>query len=110
LPNSYLDQPLFQVNAIDPSDNTPIIGIDLGKTNSVVAALIHGNVQVIQEDGQAILPSVVGMTMDGKLIVGQTAKNQLAAFPDRTIVSVKRRMGHTVTLKMAGQEFAPQEK
>ncbi len=94
---------------MDQADNTPIIGIDLGTTNSVVAALIHGKVQVIQEDGQAILPSVVGMTMDGKLIVGQTAKNQLAAFPDRTIVSVKRRMGQTAKVIMAGQEFAPQE-
>ena len=94
---------------MDQTEKTPIIGIDLGTTNSEVAALIDGHVQVIQEDGQAILPSVVGMTMDGKLIVGQTAKNQLAAFPDRTIVSVKRRMGQTVKLKMAGQEFAPQE-
>lgn len=90
-------------------NNSPIIGIDLGTTNSVVAAVIDGRVQVIEENGEAILPSVVGMTVDGKLIVGQTAKNQLAAFPDRTIASVKRRMGQAVKLKMADQEFTPQE-
>jgi len=89
--------------------NSPIIGIDLGTTNSVVAAVIDGRVQVIEENGEAILPSVVGLTVDGKLIVGTTAKNQLAAFPDRTIASVKRRMGQAVKLKMGEQEFTPQE-
>ncbi len=90
-------------------NKSPIIGIDLGTTNSVVAAVIDGRVQVIEENGEAILPSVVGMTIDGKLIVGQTAKNQLAAFPDRTISSVKRRMGQAIKLRMADQEFTPQE-
>ncbi len=90
-------------------NKSPIVGIDLGTTNSVVAAVIDGKVQVIEENGEAIVPSVVGMTADGKLIVGQAAKNQLAVFPDRTISSVKRRMGQVVKLKMAGQEYSPQE-
>ncbi len=89
--------------------NSPIIGIDLGTTNSVVAAVIDGQVQVIEENGEAILPSVVGLTVDGKLIVGMNAKNQLAAFPDRTIASVKRRMGQAVKLKLGEQQFTPQE-
>jgi len=88
---------------------SPIIGIDLGTTNSVVAAYMNGKVQVIEEDGDPILPSIVAMTMDGKLIVGKTAKNQLAAFPDRTIASIKRRMGQAVKVTMADQEFTPQE-
>ena len=90
-------------------NKSPIIGIDLGTTNSVVAAVIDGKVQVIEEHGEAIVPSVVGMTADGKLIVGQAAKNQLAVFPDRTISSVKRRMGQVVKLKMADHEYSPQE-
>ena len=94
---------------MEQSGKTPIIGMDLGTTNSVVAALMNGKVQVIQEEGEAILPSVVGLAQDGKLIVGQTAKNQLAAFPDRTIVSVKRRMGEAVKLRMGEQEFAPRK-
>lgn len=89
--------------------NSPVVGIDLGTTNSVVAAYYNGQVQVIQENGESIIPSVVGLAMDGKLIVGQTAKNQLAAFSDRTIASVKRRMGEAVQLQMADQEFSPQE-
>lgn len=90
-------------------DNSPIIGIDLGTTNSVVAAFVNGKVRVLQEEGEAILPSVVGLTIDGKLLVGQAAKNQLAAFPERTIMSVKRRMGEAVQIKIADQEFSPQE-
>ena len=88
---------------------SPIIGIDLGTTNSVVAAYINGKVQVIEEDGDPILPSIVAMTLDGKLIVGKTAKNQLAAFPDRTIASIKRKMGQAIKVTMADQEFTPQE-
>ena len=55
-------------------NKSPIIGIDLGTTNSVVAAIIDGKVQVIEENGEAIVPSVVGMTADGKLIVGQVGQ------------------------------------
>lgn len=88
---------------------SPIIGIDLGTTNSVVAAVIDGTVQVLEEQGEAILPSVVGLTLENKLIVGQSAKNQLAAFPERTISSVKRKMGEAIQVKLADQEFSPQE-
>ena len=45
----------------------PIIGIDLGTTNSVVAAVIDGQATVLEEDGQAILPSVVAMDSNNKL-------------------------------------------
>lgn len=88
---------------------SPIIGIDLGTTNSVVAVLSEGKVQVLREDGEELLPSVVGLTADGKLTVGRAAKNQLAAFPDKTIASVKRRMGEAVKLPMGDQSFTPQE-
>ena len=91
------------------NQQSTIIGIDLGTTNSVVAVYRDGKVHVIEEEGSSILPSIVGMTLDGKLIVGNAAKNQLAAFPDRTISSVKRRMGQAVKVKMADQEFSPQE-
>lgn len=91
------------------NQQSTIIGIDLGTTNSVVAVYRDGKVHVIEEEGTSILPSVVGMTFDGKLIVGNAAKNQLAAFPDRTVSSVKRRMGQAVKVNMADQEFTPQE-
>ncbi|NQW49091.1 MAG: Hsp70 family protein [Planctomycetes bacterium] len=91
------------------TDDSPVIGIDLGTTNSVVAISIDGQVRVLEEGGTALVPSVVGIGADGRLLVGQSARNQLAAFPDRTIASVKRRMGQAVTLPMAGTSYTPQE-
>jgi molecular chaperone DnaK len=87
-----------------------IVGIDLGTTNSVVAALVDGEVVVLKDDdGQGILPSVVGLDANGNLITGVVAQNQLAAFPDRTIASVKRKMGSGDKVKLGAQSFTPQE-
>jgi molecular chaperone DnaK len=91
------------------TDDSPVIGIDLGTTNSVVAISDAGRVRVLEEEGTALVPSVVGVGTDGRILVGQAARNQLAAFPDRTIASVKRRMGQAVTLTMAGKSYTPQE-
>jgi len=93
----------------DDTTDSPVIGIDLGTTNSVVAVCLDGRPQVLEEEGTALVPSVVGVAADGRLLVGQAARNQLAAFPDRTIASVKRRMGQAVTLPLAGTAYTPQE-
>ena len=61
--------------------NGPIVGIDLGTTNSVVAAIVEGKPRVLDEDGEKIMPSVVGFNPNGQLITGVVARNQLAAFP-----------------------------
>ena len=58
-----------------------IIGIDLGTTNSEVALVRDGTVEVIEVDGSRLLPSVVGLADDGALLVGQTARNQYALYP-----------------------------
>ncbi len=91
------------------ANSSPIVGIDLGTTNSVVAAMLNGRLQVLAEDGEPLLPSVVGLDPSGTLIVGQAARNAQVAFPERTITSVKRRMGETVTLPLGEQQFSPQE-
>lgn len=87
----------------------PIVGIDLGTTNSVVAAIINGKPTVLVEDGESILPSIVGLDNDGKLITGTVARNQLAAFPERTVASIKRKMGTTEKVTLGDQSFTPQE-
>jgi molecular chaperone DnaK len=92
----------------DPN-SSPIVGIDLGTTNSVVAAVIDGRVEVLVEDGESLLPSVVGIDPSGKLITGVVARNQQVAFPESTIVSVKRQMGSMVKLKLGEQEYTPPE-
>ncbi len=86
-----------------------IIGIDLGTTNSEVAVLRDGRPQVLEVDGSRILPSIVGIADDGTLLVGQAARNQYALYPERTIRSVKRRMGEDVRLSMGDQSYTPQE-
>ncbi|MBL8799749.1 MAG: Hsp70 family protein, partial [Planctomycetia bacterium] len=87
-----------------------IVGIDLGTTNSEVAHIRDGQPHVIpDEDGDPILPSFVGLTDDGKLLVGKPAKNQWVLAPERTIKSIKRKMGQDVKVKLGDQEFRPQE-
>ena len=89
--------------------NDTIIGIDLGTTNSEVAVVRDGRAEVLSIDGAKILPSVVGLADDGTLLVGTTARNQSALYPERTVRSVKRRMGEDVRLPMGEQSYSPQE-
>ena len=86
-----------------------IIGIDLGTTNSEVALLRDGVPVVLEEDGRAIVPSVVGYSETGELLVGDPALNQLAVYPERTVRSVKRRMGGDETIVVAGRDLRPQD-
>lgn len=87
-----------------------IVGIDLGTTNSEIAVVRDGRVEVIPVAGPVrILPSVVGIGDDGALLVGAAARNQHAAHPERTIRSIKRRMGETTPVRMADKDYAPQE-
>jgi molecular chaperone DnaK len=87
----------------------PIIGIDLGTTNSEVALVRDGQPHVFAEDGDPILPSFVGLSEDGRLLVGKAAKNQWVLAPERTVKSIKRKMGQDVTVKLGDQEYRPQE-
>ena len=87
-----------------------IVGIDLGTTNSEIAVVRDGRVEVIPVAGaMRILPSVAGIGEDGALLVGAAARNQYAAHPERTVRSIKRRMGESARVTMAGKDYAPQE-
>ncbi len=87
-----------------------IIGIDLGTTNSEVAILKEGKVNVLNITGESKqLPSYVGMDEDGELLIGEAAKNQFLLYPERTIKSVKRHMGEDIQLTLADKSFSPQE-
>src|SRR5215468_3847435 len=87
-----------------------IVGIDLGTTNSEVAILRQGQPHVCNdEDGDPILPSFVGLSEDGRLLVGKAARNQWVLAPERTIKSIKRKIGQDVKVKLGDQEYRPQE-
>src|SRR6516164_7127143 len=87
----------------------PIVGIDLGTTNSEVALVRDGQPQVLAEDGDPILPSFVGLAEDGRLLVGTAARNQWVLAPERTVKSIKRKMGQDVRVRLGDQEYRPQE-
>ena len=92
------------------STTDKIIGIDLGTTNSEVAVLEEGRPAVItDENGNKLLPSVVGLDESGQLLVGEAALNQYALSPERTVKSIKRKMGNDDTVHLGDKTFTPQE-
>ena len=87
-----------------------IIGIDLGTTNSEVAVIRDGRAdRPADEDGDPILPSVVGLDPQGRLLVGKAARNQYVLAPERTVRSIKRKMGQETTVTLGDQKYTPQE-
>ncbi|KAL6905911.1 hypothetical protein ACP4OV_003512 [Aristida adscensionis] len=71
-----------------------VVGIDLGTTNSAVAAMEGGKPTVVTNaEGQRTTPSVVAYTKTGERLVGQIAKRQAVVNPENTFFSVKRFIG-----------------
>ena len=78
----------------DPPAAGPIVGIDLGTTNSLVGAMDAGfPILLADADGRRLTPSVVYFPPGGAPVVGQAAADQRATQPARTVYSVKRLMG-----------------
>jgi Fe-S protein assembly chaperone HscA len=74
-----------------------VVGIDLGTTNSLVAYIDDGRPVVIRDDnGDALVPSVVSVGEDGTIYVGREAQRRLLAAPSRSVYSVKRFMGRGI--------------
>lgn len=87
-----------------------VVGIDFGTTNSVVAVKEGDNVVVIPNaEGSRLTPSVVAFTKDGERLVGQLAKRQAIINPERTVLSIKRKMGSDYKVKIDEREYTPQE-
>jgi molecular chaperone DnaK (HSP70) len=87
-----------------------IVGIDLGTTNSEIAFYRNGRPEILADErGRKILPSVVGITEEGELLVGEEARNQWLLHPDRTVRSIKRSMGQAEPVRLAGRDYMPQE-
>ncbi len=87
-----------------------IIGIDLGTTNSCVAVMEGGEATVIANaEGSRTTPSVVAFAKDGERLVGQVAKRQAVANPEKTVISIKRDMGSDRKVNIDGKNYTPQE-
>ncbi len=87
----------------------PIIGIDLGTTNSEVAVVRNGRVEIVEESGKAMVPSYVGLSPEGELLVGEMARNQYVLYPEKTIKSIKRKMGSDEKVALGDRQYTPQE-
>ena len=87
-----------------------IVGIDLGTTNSEIALYRDGRPEVLGDElGRVILPSVVGLSETGELLVGEAARNQFLLYPERTVRSIKRRMGSDAQVHLGDRDYSPQE-
>ncbi len=87
-----------------------VIGIDLGTTNSCVAVMEGGEPVVITNaEGSRTTPSVVAFQKDGSRVVGQVAKRQAVANPDKTVISIKRHMGSDFKVNIDEKTYSPQE-
>jgi molecular chaperone DnaK len=86
-----------------------VIGIDLGTTFSLVAAVERGRPRIIADRGERLIPSVVGFSPEGELLVGTPAQNQYVLEPDNTVKSIKRKMGTAERVTLAGREYTPPE-
>jgi len=91
-------------------DARPIVGIDLGTTNSAVAYINRGKPEIIPSPGgDRIIPSVVLIDLKNNIIVGEDARSALIAMPERTAAAVKRKMGSPDPVSIAGRQLLPQE-
>jgi molecular chaperone DnaK len=91
-----------------------ILGIDLGTTNSAAAVVIGGKPTIIPSaEGPTVagkmFPSVVAMTRDGQLLVGEPARRQAVTNPEGTVREAKRLMGTERKIKIHGKDYTPQQ-
>ena len=88
----------------------PVIGIDLGTTNSVVASVAQDGTIVVlpNANGGPITPSVVYFEPDGTAVVGDEAVQAASVDPENGVTLIKRSMGTEFPLRIRGQEHTPE--
>ncbi len=88
----------------------PILGIDLGTTNSVMAVMDKNGPAIVPNSlGERITASVVGLTKSGEVLVGKKARRGAVMNIGRTVFSIKRHMGTSHRVKIDGKDYTPQE-
>ena len=92
---------------LDENENP--VGIDLGTTNSEIAIFRQGSPHLVEIDGKCLMPSVVGVDEKGEILVGQPALNQCILYPERTVRSIKRKMGSEEPVVLTDRELSPVE-
>ncbi|WP_331832066.1 molecular chaperone HscC [Pseudomonas sp. LH21] len=93
-----------------PTYSTPLLGIDLGTTNSLIAVWQDGEARLIPNAvGEVLTPSVVSVDDDGSILVGQAARARLTTHPERTAAAFKRFMGSDKRYALGEHRFTPEE-
>lgn len=88
----------------------PIIGIDLGTTNSLCAVFDNGTPRLIPNAfGEFLTPSVVGVTESDEILIGAAARELRVTQPERFASCFKRYMGSNEPLALGGKKFTPVE-
>ncbi len=86
-----------------------IVGIDLGTTNSEIALVIDSVPKIVPVNNAKMLPSCISRDAAGTVLIGQAARNQMAVYPENTILSVKRKMGTDVAIPFGDRSLSPEE-
>ncbi len=87
-----------------------MIGIDLGTSTTEAAVLRDGKpVMILNFEGEAVTPSVVGVDGEGKYVFGEQAKAQFLLEPENTVIEMKRKMGTGEMIPMGGRDYTPVE-
>ncbi|WP_347905225.1 molecular chaperone HscC [Pseudomonas purpurea] len=96
-------------DAVTP--RAPLLGIDLGTTNSLIAVWQEGRALLIPNAlGDMLTPSVVSVDEDGSMLIGKAARARLTTHPERTVAAFKRYMGSDKRFDLGShQSFSPEE-
>lgn len=88
----------------------PLIGIDLGTTNSAIACWVDGEPRLLPNSiGDTLTPSVVSVDESGHVLVGRAAQDRQITHPQLTAAVFKRAMGSSKRFRLGAREFGPEE-
>jgi molecular chaperone DnaK len=89
-----LNAPAFEPPKEEPKREGPVIGIDLGTTNSCAGFVRHGKPEILRSrEGHNTVPSILALNVRGKMVVGHPAKGQMLTNPRQTVYGAKRLVG-----------------
>ena len=90
--------------------DSPLLGIDLGTTNSLIAVWQDGQARLIPNAlGDVLTPSVISLDEDDTILVGKAARARLTTHPERTAAAFKRFMGSDKRFTLGDRQFTPEE-
>ena len=98
-----------EISKINSASSDPVIGIDFGTTNSEISVVTDNGIEILEIDGETIMPSYVGFDPSGTLLIGREARNQYVLYPDRTVRSIKRRIDDEEKIDLGAGTYQARE-